>query len=262
MSVVTLMYHALYASDAGRAALEPSDLPYAVSCDEFERQMRAIAELGIAVLDARTMARAPTGGAGVVITFDDGHASDRALALPMLRRHGFPATMFVTTDFIGRRPGYCTWDEVAELSQAGLAIGSHGKTHRFLSDLPPGELERELQDSSEAIRSCTGASPELLSFPGGRYSGESLRAAGRCGYRWAFSSIPGAHGTFPPAAGKPIRRLPVRASTSLDEFSRMVQGDARLMATERLKYEVKRMARTMIGNARYDKLYQRRAGSP
>src|SRR5690348_8103337 len=41
-----------------------------------------------------------------LITFDDGYRSMRTVALPLLRRFGFPAILFVPTNYIGGRNAF------------------------------------------------------------------------------------------------------------------------------------------------------------
>ena len=66
---------------------------------EFLRRDFAIVPLG-ALLDGETVRR-PAGRPRCVITFDDGWRDNYELAFPILRRLGIPATVFLTTDFIG-----------------------------------------------------------------------------------------------------------------------------------------------------------------
>lgn len=51
-------------------------------------------------------------GRSVMITFDDGYRDNYAEAFPILRRHGLPATFFLTTGFLDR-PVVPWWDEIA-----------------------------------------------------------------------------------------------------------------------------------------------------
>ena len=53
--------------------------------------------------------RAP--GRRVVLTFDDGYRDNYELALPLLRKHGVPATFFLTTGFLDD-PRISWWDEL------------------------------------------------------------------------------------------------------------------------------------------------------
>jgi len=77
----------------------------------------------------------------------------------VLRRHGFTATVFLPTDYIGNgRPtlqgkAHLTWDRVRELSAAGITFGSHTCSHPQLHDLGPEEITRELSTSKQTIES-------------------------------------------------------------------------------------------------------------
>lgn len=75
-------------------------------------------------------------GRTVAITFDDGYRNVFEAALPVLRDHGFTATVFVTAGRCGsdnRWPGQpsqiptlpmLSWDDVSALSRAGWEIGA------------------------------------------------------------------------------------------------------------------------------------------
>jgi peptidoglycan/xylan/chitin deacetylase (PgdA/CDA1 family) len=135
--VLVLMYHALYTDTAEREALDAPDRPYAVSLESFRAQLRFLQEAKIPVLDRQALKRPVTGLPqwSVFMTFDDGHDSNHRLALAALKDHGMRATFFVTSNFIGQRPGFCSAHDLRELAEAGMDVQSHGQTHLFFDDL-------------------------------------------------------------------------------------------------------------------------------
>jgi len=94
--IVVLMYHGLVADDD---ALEGWSF---VRASEFERQMAYLSEhcevisLSQALREKGNLSRRKR----AVITFDDGYASNYHIAFPILKKYGFPATVFVATRFI------------------------------------------------------------------------------------------------------------------------------------------------------------------
>src|SRR5690606_28802026 len=87
----------------------------------------------------------------VVVTFDDGTADFVDEALPVLERHGVPATYYLATDFIDRQRPFpddgvaLTWDAAKEMVASGLVdVGSHTHTHALLDRIPPAEAAYEL----------------------------------------------------------------------------------------------------------------------
>ena len=72
----------------------------------------------------------------VVLTFDDASKSHYTVARPLLLKHKFGATFFVTEgwDFATNKTDYMTWDEIAQLHRDGFEIGNHTRDHKAVTD--------------------------------------------------------------------------------------------------------------------------------
>lgn len=258
-----LMYHGLYASEAQRLAIDPIDRPYAISTEAFARQLDLILAAGIPVVHPRELERpgaaTPT---GVLLTFDDGHASNTELALPLLKKRGLSALFFVTTDFIGQRPGFCTWDQVRELARNDMVVGGHGQTHRFLSDLPDAALQAELRQSHSRLTQELQTAIRQMSFPGGRYDDRCLRMAHDAGYPLLHGSDIGVLSPQNSLHAGVLPRLAIRASTSYATVLAYARADAFTLLRARTLSQAKTLAKRLIGNAAYHQLYARVKGVP
>jgi peptidoglycan/xylan/chitin deacetylase (PgdA/CDA1 family) len=104
-------------------------------------------------------------------------------------------------EILGRLRRYCrvlpddenrflSWDEVRALRAGDVEIGSHTMTHPVLTDLEPGEADRELVASREIIEENLGESPTLFCYPHGRFNASVKALAGRY-YHCAVSTIAG-----------------------------------------------------------------------
>ncbi|HSG27566.1 MAG TPA: polysaccharide deacetylase family protein, partial [Candidatus Krumholzibacterium sp.] len=193
---IVMMYHGI--GDPGAADGLPGAVDPVYTIDEaiFRNHLALICASALpAVLPGEEPADSPDGtpdpdrGDRLMITFDDGYASDYSIALPLLVENGLRGMFFVTTGWTGSR-GYMDEGMIRGLVEAGMAIGSHGETHRYMTDISDGELARELADSKKRLEDITGASVGSLSAPGGRIDGRVAAAAVRAGYRWIFSSSP------------------------------------------------------------------------
>ncbi len=133
-----------------------------------------------------------------LLTFDDGYRSVREVALPWLRQFGYPAVLFVPTDYIGKRNTFdqgtepweaiCDWEDLRELERWGISIQSHGASHRWFSKLDLAEREEELLQSKVVLESNLGKPVEVFAFPYGDNGGdqqEVTRALKKAGYRAA-----------------------------------------------------------------------------
>ena len=159
-----------------------------------------------------------------LITFDDGYRSVFEVALPILERFGYPAVLFVPTDFVGRTNLFdlesepeeplCDWDDLRELVRCGVAVQSHGASHRAFSELAPTERVLELEGSKALLEAELGQAVELFAYPYGDDAGTEPKALVRAGYRAAFGYGGGPVST-PPADPYRLERLAMGPDTDL-----------------------------------------------
>lgn len=137
----------------------------------------------------------------VAITFDDGFAGVHEHALPALRRHGLPATVFVVAETLTPRGRAVDWvegptpgppptlsaDQILALKDAGVHIGSHGYAHRDLASMTEDECERDLRDSRELLEDVVREPVRMVAYPRGRHDQRVWAAARRAGYSHGFT---------------------------------------------------------------------------
>jgi peptidoglycan/xylan/chitin deacetylase (PgdA/CDA1 family) len=139
----------------------------------------------------------------IAITFDDGFTSVVENALPVMAARGVPATIFVTTGYLGARAGWITKQEhmnyhevvlsarqLQVLSSDLVCIGSHTVLHRDLSRLTPNEVAAELRQSKEELEAILNRPVRLLSLPFGGCSPAVLDLARKAGYQRIFLNVP------------------------------------------------------------------------
>jgi len=141
LTVPVLCYH--------RFGSKPSQL--AVTPAAFEAQMDYLAKNGYQVIPLSRLIGflergEPVPRKSVVLTIDDGYRSTYEIAFPILRKHGFPATVFLYGDFVGA-PDALTWPQMKEMEASGLvSIQPHSKTHANLTLRLPGETDAKYRE--------------------------------------------------------------------------------------------------------------------
>jgi peptidoglycan/xylan/chitin deacetylase (PgdA/CDA1 family) len=228
--VPILMYHAI-ATDPNEATRDLSVTP-----DDFAVQMALIGDLGLTPLTTADLAARWRGGRPlparpVLITFDDGYEGVHRHALPVLAKHGFAATLFVSTGWIrgphdtgGGLDTMLDWGQVRELAAADVEIGGHSHTHPQLDQLDEAALRHELIHCKEIVTDELGTVPASFAYPYGYSSRRVRQAVCETGYGQALAVGNGlARRRQGPYA---LRRVTVRRSTGVEEFGRLVEGRA------------------------------------
>jgi peptidoglycan/xylan/chitin deacetylase (PgdA/CDA1 family) len=204
---IVLGYHAV--SDGWPSVL-------AVSVGDFERQISALLGRGYRGVTFHDAVHGEPVGRRFAVTFDDSYLSLLTNALPVLDRLGVPATVFVPTAYAGsehpmRWDGIeewsdgpyasellpMSWEQLAQLRDAGWEIGSHTASHPHLPETGEEELEAELKDSKEACESHLGEPCRTLAYPYGEHDERVIEATRRAGYAAACTLTVRLHAASP-----------------------------------------------------------------
>ena len=188
-----IVYHAI-----GSVPRDAPEFNGFVRPDRFEAQMAYLAHRRQVIpLDALLSRPARTGPPRVAITFDDGYCSALEHAVPVLRAHGFPATFFVPTKWIGTAnawdPGtdlmreLMSAEQLRDLAREGFAIESHGHGHIDYARTSSDVVVADVRQSVERLTDLLGRPPRYLAYPYGRAAQAAAAEAQRLGLRGAFA---------------------------------------------------------------------------
>lgn len=113
----------------------------------------------------------------VLITFDDGWASNYDMIFDYMHRSGLKYNIFLEVGKIGLDPNYLTWEQVKEMHTSGIVgFGAHTFNHPNMSDISELDLSIEIDKANQIINQQLGITPRDFCFPYGAYSHDSLSA--------------------------------------------------------------------------------------
>jgi len=202
-----LMYHKINDRDGN---------PLSVPVSLFDEQMAQLGALGYTVVDveavlAHYVERKPLPPRAVLITFDDGYRDNLENAVEVLRRHGYPAVLFMPIGFLdtslplpheerlAQRGVYnrtLDWRDLPDLERGGIRVEAHGISHRPLADLELDEAAREIALSKLRLEEALGRPVRAFAYVKGseaHYKPVHLSLLRQAGYDLAFTSVSGAN---------------------------------------------------------------------
>jgi peptidoglycan/xylan/chitin deacetylase (PgdA/CDA1 family) len=189
-SVPVLMYHHVMPDPSNFIAISPAT---------FEKQMAYLAEGGFHPVTMAQFADYMTKGAplpakAVLITFDDGRRNQLDYAVPVLKRHGFPATFFVTRKWVvGSSKSFMHEADLSRLAAEGFDIESHTTEHTILVRSRSEDrtlMFRRLDPQVERswVERISGKPVIGLAYPGGGHDAMTPDLAKAAGYAVAFTT--------------------------------------------------------------------------
>ncbi len=127
----------------------------------------------------------------VVITFDDAYLNIYENAFPLIKKKGWPFTLFVSTDPVDKNYGkFLNWSQLQEMAKNNASIANHTLAHDHLVEKKPNEsesgwLERVRQDiikTEQRIKDKTGQNIQHFAWPYGETTPELRKLITELGY--------------------------------------------------------------------------------
>ncbi|MSV25851.1 polysaccharide deacetylase family protein [Selenomonas sp. WCA-380-WT-3B 3/] len=168
---------------------------YNVPPEDFRDQLDYLREEGYTAISMLDYMKAKKGKAElpprpVILTFDDGYESNYTTLLPILESYGMKATVYMVTNDIGL-PGYLTWDELRDMQERGIEIGSHTANHQPLTEMDRSRQEEEMRLSKLLLEWNGIHTVFSFSYPNGAYDSGMPELLAQNGYLTAVTGDAG-----------------------------------------------------------------------
>ncbi len=127
-------------------------------------------------------------GDELVITLDDGYEDNFTKALPILIKYNATATIFITTELIGKKyleQKMLNENQIIELNRRGMEIGSHTITHPNLTTISENQLKIELEQSKRKLEKIIKTDVTSFSYPTGFYNKAVIEICKKAEYKAA-----------------------------------------------------------------------------
>jgi peptidoglycan-N-acetylglucosamine deacetylase len=141
----------------------------------------------LGVLPSSLRALEPVPDKLVVLTFDDSVASHATFVAPLLKRHGFGATFFITEgfEFSTDKEHYLTWEQIKVMNADGFEIGNHTRQHSNVAGQTPEQLLADVEYIEQQCAKYEIPRPTSFCYPGYKSSIAAIKLLSERGYHFA-----------------------------------------------------------------------------
>ena len=161
----------------------------------------------------------------VCITFDDGYLDSYTIVYPMMKEFGYPWTLFLITDDVGKSYNRMPWEQLKEMADSGaVTIANHTLSHPKLHNLPTrAEKENEIIGANKALKYHLGIDNLWFAYPYGDYDDEVIDICKKAGIKLAVTTDAGrVHvGSYP----YDLKRVYIGNNVSLARFMERLTKD-------------------------------------
>ena len=228
--LLVLMYHHI-----GQTDKTDEQFPFTITPKRFEEQLDSLIKhgftpVGLSALEQARNSGQPLPEKPVLLTFDDGYSDAFTALFPILQKRKVPALIFLITDYIGKKEGYLTWEQVRQMHQSGwVDFGSHTCGHLRLRSLQEKEILQQLSDSKKVLEEKLGTACLSFCYPfgAGGFDKRVRPLVFQAGYLYDFSTKPGIN-PWPWKNKKTIlRAFPRGGETLTDFYVQMTRGKSK-----------------------------------
>ncbi len=203
-SVMVLCYHNIE-DKSGNKSLT-------ITVAQFDSELKTLKDSGFSVIGMQDFLAWRRGEKSIphkscVITIDDGWVSGYTNAWPILKKYGYPFTMFIYVNYVGTGGKSLSWEQLGEMRDGGVDIQSHTYSHSNLK-IPGGGmdkthaemvkkdvaalgvdgwLKKEIIESKKALEKQLGIKVNALAYPFGVYNQKARDLVKEGGYEAAFT---------------------------------------------------------------------------
>ncbi len=160
LHVPIFVYHSVRPYIEGESKSQDA---YDVTPELFEKQLQYLKDNNYEVITMDTLDALFTKGIAtndtkkrVVLSFDDGWENQYTYAYPLLKKFGVSGMFYVYTRPLGYKH-FLTWEQIIEMKNSGMEIGSHTLTHPFFKKVDDTQLTHEISDSKKEIEEKIGS---------------------------------------------------------------------------------------------------------